>query len=90
MATELSIIHIGAYKPVSYYLANVAIRSILEGEKKKHIIADYKQIINATSEPIFAKPFHPNLINDLLFDDLRIIIGIDLTIFFKDLRKYLE
>ncbi|WP_147293582.1 hypothetical protein [Chryseobacterium indoltheticum] len=83
LVDDLSIIHIGAYKPDSYILSNIAIRAILDEQSKNYIIADYKQIINATSQPIFAKPLPPEIINEILFDDIRIIIGIDLTMFFE-------
>ncbi len=78
---DLSIIHIGIYKPESFKLAKIAISSILNSQTKNYIITDFKQIINNTSEPIFAKPLSPDLINDLLFDNIKIIIGIDISMF---------
>ena len=83
------IIHIGVYKPACYELSNVAIPSIL-AESKHKIIVDYSSIINNLSEPLFAKPFTPDIIHSLLFDDLKIILGFDLDKFFSDFEKFFK
>lgn len=82
-----SIIHIGVYKPVSYELSNAVIPSLLADSKHK-IIVDFSSILKNLSEPLFAKPFPPDIIHDLLFDDLRIILGFDLDKFFNDFEQF--
>lgn len=81
------IIHIGVYKPASYEMSNILIPSLLSDSKHK-LIVNYSSIIKNLSEPLFAKPFSPEIIHDLLFDDLRIILGFDLDLFFRDFEKF--
>lgn len=82
------IIHIGVYKPESYQLSNVVIPSLLHDSKYKLII-DFSSILKNLSEPLFAKPFQPEIIHALLFDDIRIILGFDLDKFFNDFEQFL-
>ena len=81
------IIQIGVYKKESFQLSLVAIPSILS-ESKYKIIVDYSSIIENLSEPLFAKPFSPDVINSIQFGDLKIIIGLDLDKFFQDFEKF--
>lgn len=78
------IIHIGVYRPASYQISQNALPLLLKDSKYKLII-NYSTIIKNLSEPLFAKSFPPEIIHDLLFDDLRIILGFDLEKFFTTL-----
>ncbi|OXA85536.1 hypothetical protein [Flavobacterium hercynium] len=83
------IIHIGVYKPEAYILSTVAIPSLLN-ECKFKVIIDFSSIQKNLSEPLFAKPFPPEVISDLLFDDIRIILGFDLDKFFNDFEHFFK
>lgn len=81
------IIHIGVYRPASYQISQNALPLLLKDSKYKLII-NYSTIIKNLSEPLFAKSFPPEIIHDLLFDDLRIILGFDLEKFFHDFEFF--
>lgn len=83
------IIHIGIYKPASYDLSNIVIPALLN-ESKHKLIVNFSSILKNLSEPLFAKPFPPEIIHDLLFDDIRIILGFNLDKFFSDFEKFYD
>lgn len=84
-----SIIHIGVYKPPLFTMAQTVIPAILKDCKHKLII-DYSSILKNLSEPLFAKPLSKNDIQKILFDDIKIIIGLNLDKFFSDFEKYFD
>ena len=73
-------LHIGLYKGKCLKLAPFTIKSILETDTKNYILVDWMSIINNLSEPIFAKPFPPDFIIDVITGKIKVIIGLNLDL----------
>ena len=73
-------LHIGMYKEEGIAMASFAIEHILKEQTKNYIIIDWLSITDNLSEPIFAKPFPPEFIVDVLTGQIKIIIGLNLDV----------
>lgn len=71
-------LHIGMYRDEGIAMAGFAIESILKKETANYIIIDWLSITHNLSEPLFAKPFSPEFIIDVLTGKIKIIIGLNL------------
>jgi len=70
-------IHVGMYKDKGLMMAPFAIKQIISQDTDNYLVVDWMSIVNNISEPIFAKPFDPNFIIDVLTGGVRVIFGID-------------
>lgn len=70
-------IHVGMYKGKGLMMAPFAIKQIISQNAVNHLVVDWMSIVDNVSEPIFAKPFNPNFIIDVLTGGVRVIFGID-------------
>lgn len=73
-------LHIGMYRDEGIKMAGFAIEQTLKQETENYIIIDWLSITSNLSQPIFAKPFEPNFIVDILTGKIKIIIGLNLDI----------
>src|SRR5690606_17591143 len=71
-------LHIGMYRDKGVAMAGIAIEEILKKETENFVIVDWLSITNNLSQPIFAKPFPPDFIVDVLTGKIKIILGINL------------
>ena len=71
-------LHIGMYRDKGIAMAGFAIEEILKKETENFIIIDWLSITNNLSQPIFAKPFPPDFIVDVLTGKIKIIMGLNL------------
>ena len=71
-------LHIGMYRDKGIAMAGFAIEEILKKDTENFIIIDWLSITNNLSQPIFAKPFPPDFIVDVLTGKIKIILGINL------------
>lgn len=71
-------LHIGMYRDKGIAMAGFAIEEILKKDTENFIIVDWLSITNNLSQPIFAKPFPPDFIVDVLTGKIKIILGINL------------
>lgn len=80
------IVQIGVY--MSSYSSPLpdGISRMFDG-KKFRIVVDLERISRNVSQPIFAKPFDPGTIIDILLQDVNVVIGIDLEAFFAMLKN---
>jgi len=76
-------VNIGMYKGKGLGMADFAIKQHLETYTKNYIIIDWLSITNNLSEPIFAKPFPPDFIIDILTGKVKVIIGLDMDVFIE-------
>lgn len=74
---ENECVHIGMYKKKGRLMAPFAIKELLSAKTKNYIVVDYQGIIDNVSAPLFAKPFDPYFLIDILVGDIKVIIGID-------------
>jgi len=81
-------LHIGMYRDEGIKMAGFAVEQILKQETKNYIIADWLSITASLSQPIFAKPFEPNFITDILTGKIKIIIGLNLDIMIELFNDY--
>jgi hypothetical protein len=70
-------IHIGMYRDEGIPMAGYAIQMILKEQTDNFIVIDWLSITKKLSQPIFAKPFSPEFIVDVLTGKVKIIIGIN-------------
>jgi len=73
-------LHIGMYRDAAISGAGFIIKEILKHQTPNFIIVDWLSITQNLSEPIFAKPFHPDFIVDVLTGRVKIIMGINMDI----------
>jgi len=71
-------LHIGMYRDEGVAMAGFAIENILKKDTENFIVVDWLSITNNLSQPIFAKPFPPDFIVDVLTGKIKIILGINL------------
>lgn len=71
-------LHIGMYRDEGIVMAGFAIEEILKAETENYIVIDWLSITHNLSEPLFAKPFSPEFIIDLLTGKIKVIIGLNL------------
>jgi hypothetical protein len=76
-------LHIGMYKEAALPKAPVVIKSLLEADTENYVLVDWMSIVNNLSEPIFAKPFPPEFIIDVLTGKIKIIVGLNLDLMMK-------
>jgi hypothetical protein len=74
---ENACVHIGMYKNESRIMAPFAIRELLRAKTENHIVVDFQGIVENVSSPLFAKPFDPEFLIDVVGGDVKVIIGID-------------
>jgi len=70
-------LHIGMYRDEGRMMAPFAIRNILKAQTSNFFVVDFLSITNNLSEPIFAKPFPPDFIIDILTERVKIILGLN-------------
>lgn len=70
-------VHIGMYRDEGLAMAPFTIPHILKQQTENFIVVDWLSITENLSEPIFAKPFPPEFIVDILTGKVKIIIGIN-------------
>ncbi|MBS1648053.1 MAG: hypothetical protein JST67_12000 [Bacteroidetes bacterium] len=80
---ENASVHIGMYKNDGRLMAPFAIKEILSKKTKNFIVVDFQGIIENVSSPLFAKPFNPDFLIDILVGDIKVIIGIDFDSFIE-------
>ena len=71
------------YKGEALPMAPIAIKSILEADTENYVLVDWMSIVENLSEPIFAKPFPPEFIIDVLTGKIKIIVGLNLDLMMK-------
>lgn len=71
-------LHIGMYRDEGIVMAGFTIEEILKKETENYIIIDWLSITENLSQPIFAKPFTPDFILDVLTGKIKIILGLNL------------
>jgi len=81
-------LHIGMYRDKGITMARFAIEEILKEQTTNYIIIDWLSITHNLSEPIFAKPFSPDFIIDVLTEKIKIIIGLDLDALIKTFNVF--
>lgn len=74
---ENACVHIGMYKNDGRLMAPFAIKEILSKKTQNFIVVDFQGIIENVSSPLFAKPFNPDFLIDILVGNIKVIIGID-------------
>lgn len=79
------IVQIGVYTSAYNGLLPDGISKMFDGKKFK-VVGDLERISRNVSQPIFAKPFDPGTIIDILLQDVNVVIGIDLEAFFTMLK----
>lgn len=81
-------LHIGMYRDEGLIMSTFAIEQLLKEKTENYIIIDWLSITNNLSEPIFAKPFSPEFIIDILTGRIKIILGLNLDIFIEILNSF--
>jgi hypothetical protein len=71
-------LHIGMYRNKGITMARFAIEEILKEQTANYIMIDWLSITRNLSEPLFAKPFSPDFIIDVLTGKIKIIMGLNL------------
>jgi len=73
-------LHIGLYRDKGIAMAGFAIEEILKIQTDNFIIVDWLSITNNVSQPIFAKPFPPDFIVDVLTGRIKVVLGLNFDI----------
>lgn len=73
-------LHIGMYKDKGIMMAEFTIKAILQQQTENYILIDWLSIKENLSQPVFAKPFSPDFIIDVLTGKIKIIIGLNVDI----------
>ena len=71
-------VHIGMYRDEGLIMAPFVIPELLKKETENFLVIDWMEIVYNVSEPIFAKPFHPDFIIDVLTGKVKIMVGLNL------------
>ncbi len=71
-------LHLGMYRDKGILMAGVAIEATIKRETENYIMMDWLSITDNLSQPIFAKPFDPEFILDILTGKIKIILGLNL------------
>lgn len=74
-------VHLGLYKDKGLAMAPIVIEGILKMQTKNYMMIDFMSIVDNVSQPIFAKPFDPEFLIDILTGKIKLIIGIDFDLF---------
>jgi hypothetical protein len=70
-------VHIGMYRDKGIMMAGFAIEEILKQQTENFLIIDWLSITYNLSQPLFAKPFPPEFIIDILTGKVKVIIGLN-------------
>lgn len=70
-------LHIGMYKDEAIQMSPFIIEQLLKEKTENYLIIDWMSIVNNVSEPIFAKPFKPEFIIDVLTGHVKVIMGLN-------------
>lgn len=74
-------LHVGIYKGPMRFAGHKILEGIAKEKGCNYVMADYRRVTRSLNRPIFALPFSPELVYDILFRKVTMIFMLDIDTF---------